>query len=477
MGRSHQHNQITQAGKTDLGHADKAAYRPVSKLIFALCILGYLGWAIIQPRAAFKGLFAGAAWISVFYALLRLAAILSFKPKDYGLMDMSNDLPIYTVLVPLFHESQMVPQLMDGLSQLKYPQDKLDIILITESVDPITTATVAKALRPPFRQIIVPKGSPQTKPRALNFALKDSEAEFVTIYDAEDRPHPDQLLAALAAFDARPEWAAVQAPLDYFNADDNWLTRQFALEYAALFHVWVPFLVRLGLPFPLGGTSNHMRRRPLEAVGRWDAHNVTEDADLSFRLAAQGHKIGYIHPPTQEEAVCRLPDWRLQRARWMKGYIQTWDIHMAKPFAPGGIKGLLRFLTLQLTLGLTLLSVFFYTPVVLGLPVFAAVLWWVHIPLDVGLTYSLTFVFSISIGCLIGIAGAHRSGKATLIRSAYMMPFYWLLLFGPALRAISELKHKRFLWHKTQHGVSRPADLILTPIDEPDYVSLRRLAD
>ena len=125
--------------------------------------------------------------------------------------------------------------------------------------DPITTAAVAKALRPPFRQIIVPKGTPQTKPRALNFALKSSRADFVTIYDAEDRPHPDQLLAALAAFEARPEWAAVQAPLDYFNHDDNWLTRQFALEYSALFHVWVPFLVRLGLPFPLGGTSNHMR--------------------------------------------------------------------------------------------------------------------------------------------------------------------------------------------------------------------------
>ena len=243
----------------DLGFADQPAYRPLAKVIFYACVLAYLGWLFFQPRDAFKTILAAAAWISVLYACLRLAAILTEKPKDYGLAKLAENLPTYTVLVPLFHEAQMVSQLMKGLGALKYPQDKLDIILITEAVDPITTEAVAKALHPPFRQIVVPQGSPQTKPRALNYALQTSHADFITIYDAEDRPHPDQLLAAIAAFEARPDWAAVQAPLDYFNFDDNWLTRQFALEYAALFHVWVPFLTRLGLPFPLGGTSNHMR--------------------------------------------------------------------------------------------------------------------------------------------------------------------------------------------------------------------------
>ncbi len=461
----------------EIGHADRAAHRPISNGIMVACGLAYLVWFLLQPREAFKGLFATMAWVSVIFAMFRLAAILTAKPKDHGCVELSEDLPIYTVLVPLFHEVQMIEQLMTGLEALRYPRDKLDIILITEEVDPLTTKAVAQALRPPFRQIIVPKGSPQTKPRALNYALQSSIAAFVTIYDAEDRPHPDQLLAAIAAFQVRPDWAAVQAPLDYFNHDDNWLTRQFALEYAALFHIWVPFLARLGLPFPLGGTSNHMRRAPLETVGGWDAHNVTEDADLSFRLAANGHKIGYIHPPTQEEAVSLLPDWRLQRARWIKGYIQTWDVHMTQPFAPGGIKGLMRFFTLQLTLGLTLLSVLFYTPVVLGLPFFAAALWWVEVPLDIGLTYSLTFLVSISIGCLIGLAGAHRARKSNLFLSALAMPLYWLLLFTPALTAFRELKHKRFHWHKTRHGVSRPADLTFSKKPDLPYVPRRRFAD
>ena len=470
-------NKAVHGPNIAIAHADKPAHRPLSKIIFGACLLAYLGWAILQPRAAFKGLFATAAWISVAYAILRLVAIFTSKPEDYGLAELTEDLPIYTVLVPLFHESQMVPQLMEGLAKLNYPREKLDIILITETVDPMTTIAVGKALRPPFRQIIVPKGTPQTKPRALNFALKSSRGAYATIYDAEDRPHPDQLLAALAAFKARPEWAAVQAPLDYFNHDDNWLTRQFALEYAALFHVWVPFLTRLGLPFPLGGTSNHMRRALLDAIDGWDAHNVTEDADLSFRLAAQGHSIGYIHPPTKEEAICNLQDWRMQRTRWMKGFIQTWDVHMAKPWAPGGIAGLLRFFTLQLTLGLTVLSVLFYAPIVLLLPFIALTLWWVSVPLNIGLAYSLTFIFSISIGCLIGTAGAHRAAKPRLIRSTYMMPLYWLLLFEPAIRAFSELKHKRFHWHKTRHGVSRPADLIFTPMAKLDYVPLRRFVN
>ena len=249
----------TAVSNIGLGHASLPAKRPFTNGLLVLVIIAFLIWLLLLPREAVKGLLAAMAWVSVGFAGFRLAACLAAKPKDYGVAELSPALPKYTVLVPLFHEAQMIEQLMAGLDRLRYPPEKLEIILITEAVDHFTTAVVAEALRPPFRHIIVPKGTPQTKPRALNYALKSSKGEFVTIYDAEDRPHPDQLLAAIAAFEARPDWAAVQAPLEYFNDQDNWLTQQFSLEYAALFHVWVPFLVRLNLPFPLGGTSNHMR--------------------------------------------------------------------------------------------------------------------------------------------------------------------------------------------------------------------------
>lgn len=198
------------------------------------------------------------ALISVIYAALRLTACLAPKPKPSE-SEPIESWPFYTVLVPLFREANMVPQLMSALSELDYPKDKLEIFIICEAVDPPTIEEVRKRIGGVFHLIIVPPGAPQTKPRALNYAMHRARGDYVTIYDAEDIPDPRQLKAAIRAFKADNHLGALQAPLDYANAHTNWLTRQFGLEYAALFHVWVPFLSSLGLPFPLGGTSNHMR--------------------------------------------------------------------------------------------------------------------------------------------------------------------------------------------------------------------------
>ncbi len=414
------------------------------------------GVSIIDWRRAIFQLLALIAWVSFIFSGLRFAACLSSKPSTFTPALMTENLPHYTVLVPLFNEANMVCGLMDALDAIEYPRDKLQILLICEAVDPKTIERVKFHIRAPFELIIVPKGHPQTKPRALNYAMQYAQGDFVTIYDAEDRPHPMQLLTAISAFKARPNWAALQAPLDYFNASHNWLTQQFSLEYAALFHVWLPWLSRLKLPFPLGGTSNHMRREILNEIGGWDAYNVTEDADLSFRIAAYNGEVGYINLPTQEEAVSRMKDWHFQRARWIKGYIQTWQVHMAAPFLPHGIKGLRRFICLQLTLGITLLSVFFYVPALVAMA--TALIWLIGSgqSLSIHPFYLMSFIVSISTAILIGAIGAYRAGKTVLIKSVVFMPAYWTLLFAPALRAIWELKRTPFHWHKTEHGVSSP---------------------
>jgi hypothetical protein len=56
---------------------------------------------------------------------------------------------------------------------------------------------------------------------------------------------------------------------------------------------------------PLGGTSLFFRRDALERMGGWDAHNVTEDADLGIRLARHGYRTEMIDSVTEEEANCR----------------------------------------------------------------------------------------------------------------------------------------------------------------------------
>lgn len=393
------------------------------------------------------------AWISVLLGLARLLACLTSRRRPGP--ELRNEfLPSYTVIVPLFREDNMVAGLIESLSALDYPQDKLDIIFVCESDDPDTIECARRSVRRPFRLLIVPPprpaGEPRTKPRALNYALARSDGELVTIYDAEDRPHPQQLRRAAEALSRHPRWSALQAPLHYFNTRDSLLASQFGLEYASLFEVLLPFYDRFALPFPLGGTSNHMRRSALDAVGGWDAYNVTEDADLAFRLAAQGGQIGWISPPTQEEAVAQFRPWCRQRSRWLKGYIQTWLVHMNSPFA-GGWR---RALMLQATLGHALLSVLFFAPVMFSLTCFALAQW-------VGITdaqtprlYLLALGFSLICGMMVGAVGALRAGQKHLLRHVPLMPLYWLILFPPLMQALIEMRTRPFHWHKTQHGVT-----------------------
>lgn len=428
------------------------------KLQFSLVILVvFFGSVLLVVLyiSLFQTLVYFASIISIIcfgHAIMRLSACVTKKPKTL-IVSEPPEWPVYTVLVPLFREAHMVEQLITALAGIDYPKNRLEVFLICEAIDPFTISMVRKFNREQFRLIIVPPGAPQTKPRALNYAMQSAKGEFVTIYDAEDVPAQNQLKTAILAFDKDPSLGAVQAPLDYINVNENWLTRQFSLEYAALFHVWLPFLVTAGLPFPLGGTSNHMRRSALDDVGGWDAFNVTEDADLSFRLAANGWTLGYINPPTSEEAVSGWKAWHYQRSRWMKGYMQTWLVHMRAPFAPGGRDGIKRFFILQLTIGLTLLNAFFHLPILLfliGVLTFQLVM---TSSIYVPEIYLYSLVFSYAAGITIGMVGAIRAGRPNLVMTALTMPFYWIALFPPTLRALWELGRKPFLWHKTDHGV------------------------
>ena len=199
-----------------------------------------------------------------------------------------------------------------------------------------------------------------------------------------------------------------------------------------------------------------MRRGALERVGGWDPFNVTEDADLAFRLAQGVRRIGWIAPPTQEEACHRLGPWLRQRSRWLKGYMQTWLVHMNAPLS-GGWR---RVVMLQLTLGVSLLSIAFYAPVLLFLG-----LWSVGhaagvVEAELPRVFLGALGFSLLSGMAVGALGAWRSGQRRLLWHVPFMPLYWLLLFPPLLVALWELRSNPFHWHKTEHGVTgaRPDD-------------------
>ena len=273
-----------------------------------------------------------------------------------------EDLPVYTILIPLYHESEVADKIIRYLSRLDYPQEKLDVKLLLEEDDAETLAVCRRARLPEHYEIvIVPDSVPKTKPKACNHGLERAKGDYVVIYDAEDRPEHDQLKKALVGFEKanrprgglarlllrRTETVCLQAKLNYFNPTQNLLTRWFTIEYSTWFDLFLPGLHRLGSPIPLGGTSNHFRTSVLRFIGGWDPFNVTEDCDLGIRLHKMGFNTRILDSTPWEEANSRPWNWVRQRSRWVKGYIQTHLVHMRNPvgsawrLGPAGLAGFL----------------------------------------------------------------------------------------------------------------------------------------
>jgi len=407
----------------------------------------------LAPALAYTvGLTAAAVGFAALMTF-RLAAILTPPPRPPPRRQPCDTPPIYTILAPLYHEAAVLPDLVAAIRALDYPADRLDVKLILEADDTETIAAAhaltAGELGAQFDVLHVPRGTPRTKPRALNYALAFARGDFVVIYDAEDRPHPDQLNAALDAFDSGgDDLACVQAPLHWYNAAETWLTRQFALEYAALFHVILPALARWGWPLPLGGTSNHFRRSALDAAGGWDPHNVTEDADLGFRLSELGFRAGVIAPSTGEEAVTTLAPWRRQRSRWIKGFLQTFFVRLRNLTPLTRTCGLGGLASLALNLGLPIASSFLHGPIaILAL-----------IGLALGRLDPIAIAFLVAgyaIAAATALIGLKRSGQLNLAPALAMMPLYWPLQSIAAVTAAADLIRRPFHWEKTRHGVTR----------------------
>ncbi|MEK7276493.1 MAG: glycosyltransferase family 2 protein, partial [Chloroflexota bacterium] len=274
------------------------------------------------------------------------------------------DLPIYTILVPLYQEFEVLPQLVRSIDSMDYPKSKLDVKLLLEENDR-QTIDAAVAMRPPsyFEFVIVPDSMPRTKPKACNYGLVSARGTYTVIFDAEDRPDQDQLKKAVVAFRKAPgDVACLQAKLNYFNRNQNLLTRWFTTEYSTWFDLILPGLDNTNAPIPLGGTSNHFYTEKLRELGGWDPYNVTEDADLGIRMFKHGYRTAIIDSTTYEEANSEWRNWIRQRSRWVKGYMQTWLVHMRHPIQLLLSLGINAFASFHLTVGGTPL-VFLLNPI------------------------------------------------------------------------------------------------------------------
>lgn len=362
--------------------------------------------------------------------------------------------PRYTVVAALYDEAAIIPQLIERLSRIDYPSDRLQGFLALEAHD-LASQAAARALDLPewLSILIVPPGNPQTKPRALNYALERATGDIITVYDAEDDPDPLQLKeAALTFLSGGSDLVCLQAPLrirrkSKLRSKSPFLDTQFAVEYAALFEVTLPALTRLGLPFPLGGTSNHFRTQHLRQIGGWDAWNVTEDADLGFRIWRTGGRLGTLTRPTYETPPGDLSLWLPQRTRWIKGYMQTLLVHTRHSIGMGR-KG---WLAIFLTIGSGLASAAVHA---------LSMAWIIAIYLTALISQQMPPVppfatgilcIGISASLLLAIEGAKRAGTPFGFKDMLMAPLYWSLLTLAFAHAFTRLIFQPHHWDKTPH--------------------------
>lgn len=432
----------------------------------AVTLLGLAALSAVTlafPTVVFGVFMIWAAFTLVISAGLKTAAFvagLGAAPtrEESPLTREKPPLPKVSILVPLFRETEILHALIARLSQLTYPKCLLDVVLVLEEEDDTTLATLAEIDLPPWiRPVIVPDGKPRTKPRAMNYALDFCEGDIIGIFDAEDAPDPDQITIIARRFQqAPPDVVCLQGILDYYNPRQNWLARCFTIEYATWFRLMLPGMARLGFAIPLGGTTLYFRRDALEELGGWDAHNVTEDADLGFRLARHGYRTEMVQTVTEEEANCSVWPWIKQRSRWLKGYMTTYLVHMRQPRVLYRQLGAWKFLGFQAHF-VTALSQFILAPFLWS---FWLVLFGLPHPLDsvvpraALVAFGSLFLVIEVINVTIHITAVSGAKHRHLMAWAPTMHFYAPLGAVAAYKALYELVCKPFFWDKTKHGLS-----------------------
>lgn len=451
------------------GHADRRPAESARGLIRTdglrrslpfLCLL--VSIYLVAPRVAMATVIVCSSFYFLAVATVKalLVGVAQSAPTPQNRRTLADhELPVITILAPLFREAHALPGLVKSLTGLNYPQHLLDIKLLLEESDRETLREARRLqLDSRFDLVIVPPSHPQTKPKACNYGLASARGGLIVIYDAEDEPECDQLRLAAEIFAVSDDdIACLQARLNYYNPDENWLTRLFTLEYCLWFDHFLPALDRIGAPVPLGGTSNIFRTDVLIEAGGWDPYNVTEDADLGLRLAHLGYRTAVIQSTTYEEANCRIGNWMRQRSRWMKGFMQTWLVHRRnrRPHASNWRS----IVSIDLFIGGTVFAALL-NPLLWG----ALAAQWLgdHSPLEMFPGWVTAFNLAALIaGNLSFIALAAfaplRRRMSYLSPAALLMPFYWIMMSVASWHGLIQLLARPSFWEKTDHGLSGAA--------------------
>ena len=395
----------------------------------------------------------------LFKSYLTIKYAIDCLKKDKNKQFIIHNFPIYSVLLPIYKESKIVKSLINGIEKINYPKDKLQVLVILEE-DDFETIKALKNINIPenFHIIYVPLSYPRTKGKACNYALQYVKGDYTVIYDAEDIPHPNQIKEALQEFLISDNHiGCIQAKLNFFNIYENFLSKMMSLEYYMQYDYIFPAMVKKIFPVPLGGSSNHFKTSVLRKLKGWDAYNVTEDAEIGYRLAKEGYKIGMINSYTIEESPIRLKPWLIQRSRWIKGHIITYFTHFKSCFCKkDNVSNKKFFISLQYSMGISpLLQLFIPIAFIIT---FCYMMDFVQLA---GLQSKIVYIVSsISLVLwlkynIISILLIYKQKKLKEFYIFFLFPVYVLLHSVAAYYALYQLLVNPYSWNKTSHGVSK----------------------
>lgn len=376
------------------------------------------------------------------------------KISEYEILS-NHSWPFYTILLPVYKEKEIFPQLFNAIERIDYPRNRLEVLLLVEEDDEQMHKLLEEEKLPPWwKVVVVPDFPPKTKGKALNYGLLRAKGEFLVIYDAEDIPEPDQLKKAAIGFKkADSNVICLQAKLNYYNPYQNILTEWFTAEYTSWFDLYLPGIDSIKAPIPLGGTSNHFKTEILRKLNGWDPFNVTEDCDLGIRIFKSGYRTKTLDTTTWEEANSKLGNWIKQRSRWVKGYIQTYFVNMRKPFELIKKMGILNFLHFNIIVGGNFFTLCF-NPVAW----FLLILWLfspgkMFFPNKFFLIVTPVLLIGNIIFVLINVIAVFRRKWYRLIIPSLFSPVYWLLMSAGAWKGLFQYFRKPHFWEKTTHAL------------------------
>lgn len=455
---------------THLPHHQSAlkTFQPWQKLILLLITAIIITGLAVNARRTAIIIIATLSliyFIDLIFSLYVLLKSLHFPPEikasSLEIKKLKNSkLPIYSILCPLYKEATILPHFLEAIEAIDWCKNKLDCLLLLEEDDK-ETQEVAKKLNLPsyVRTIIVPHSKPKTKPKACNYGLAHVKGEYVVIYDAEDRPDPLQLKKAYIAFNKLgKKVCCLQSKLNYYNKNQNLLTRFFTAEYSLWFDLILPGLQSIEAIIPLGGTSNHFRTKELKDLHGWDSFNVTEDCDLGVRLFKAGYRTALIDSTTYEEANSKVGSWLRQRSRWIKGYLQTYLVHMRDPISFIRSHGV-QALVFQLVIGMRMIfmlinpilwlaTISYFAAYSLVGPAIEALY-----PAPVFYIAVTSLVFGNFVYLYNYMIGCAKRGHWSVVKFVLLVPLYWVMSSIAATIAFYQLFTKPHYWEKTAHGL------------------------